>query len=601
MATKIIAAVAAVAVLAGGGVVAAKSIAARRESRTEPPAIVEAYNPSSGQTGQSAESGGDAAPLDERAAALAAYETVLGDYRAAMSSGDAAAYPQLNAEYLEFYFRNKPSGPDEPYAELDYCYYDLNGDGTDELFLAYGWMYKGECMESGIFELYAFDGERAVPLLGGETFWNVFEGGYIETHRGNGGSAMEVYQLLPGATELTKTPYTDNPGRFINDELHYTDILSSGAGAPQDAKTDAYEQAKTALLEEWSELLAMDSVPYSTDGYAMPEIPYNAAVIAIGYGREPIYWAEFDFDGNGVDEIVIAQPSDYGTYFLGVYAFDGTQMRYVFREHPLGERVQMVAYFPEEKTMMIHGSGGAQSGAEFFYRFAPDGYTLETVLAYSWDGVNTANESFVCTVGETSFDEVKQRWSQPISGYSRDWFRDNLDFRLISPGGAQPGNIASSDALDARKAYEALLGDYRRGAAGEWVSNPLIDFDFAATQNSLNDMTGEMVCEYESLEFALVDLNGDGVEELVFRLRSHYSMADDPSMSWDEEFFPEVYTYSGGKAVKLLNGMFITNVLDDGRLMCLGMNYGALDLYELPAHGSALDHVGDYRKPVSFS
>ena len=102
-------------------------------------------------------------------------------------------------------------------------------------------------------------------------------------------------------------------------------------------------------------------------------------------------------------------------------------------------------------------------------------------------------------------------------------------------------------------------------------------------------------------DLKFVDLNGDGVEELVFRLRSHYSMADDPSMSWDEEFFPEVYTYSGGKAVKLLNGMFITNVLDDGRLMCLGMNYGALDLYELPAHGSALDHVGDYRKPVSFS
>lgn len=139
----------------------------------------------------------------------------------------------------------------------------------------------------------------------------------------------------------------------------------------------------------------------------------------------------------------------------------------------------------------------------------------------------------------------------------------------------------------AHTAYEALLDDYRRGIAGESVESPLIAYDFNASRDYYSSDAAEGT--YERLEFAFFDLNNDGIDEMIFRLYAYYN----PGV---EIQFPEVYTFDGSRVVRLLNGLFITNVLDDGQLMRMGMNYGAIDLFSLPAHGTELEHTGAYRQ-----
>ena len=95
---------------------------------------------------------------------------------------------------------------------------------------------------------------------------------------------------------------------------------------------------------------------WRTTAFALPW--YTAAVA--NPVRNQLYYGFYDFDGNGIPELVIAAGDDTWQQPAGIYAFDGERMRYLCKDHPLGERAYLT-YF-QAGVFAVQGSGGAAVG-----------------------------------------------------------------------------------------------------------------------------------------------------------------------------------------------------------------------------------------------
>ena len=147
----------------------------------------------------------------------------------------------------------------------------------------------------------------------------------------------------------------------------------------------AYDAAVNAVLAEYRDLDMED--PSSFDEAAHPELPWYTAIVANTL-RNDLYYGFWDFDGNGVPELVIAAGDDQYQIPMGIYAFDGGKMVYLCKEQPLGERA-ILTY--TDGLFFVHASGGAASGAVAVYRIAPDGYgtDLIEIMDYEYQDPNT--------------------------------------------------------------------------------------------------------------------------------------------------------------------------------------------------------------------
>ena len=123
--------------------------------------------------------------------------------------------------------------------------------------------------------------------------------------------------------------------------------------------------------------------------------------------QENSYYESFyDFDGNGVPEMLIAVGNDEYKTPIAVYAFDGQQMRYLCKEHPLGER----AYLSRaDGLFVVHGSGGAASGVLAVYRIADDGYSTEMVDVVDYEYSDADHVTYTPQMGKLSPEEITAR------------------------------------------------------------------------------------------------------------------------------------------------------------------------------------------------
>ena len=74
---------------------------------------------------------------------------------------------------------------------------------------------------------------------------------------------------------------------------------------------------------------------------------------------------------------------------MAIYAFDGENMVYLCKEHPLGER-SFLTYF-RDGLFAVQSSGGAATGSISLWRIASDGYSTEAVntVNYEYKDENT--------------------------------------------------------------------------------------------------------------------------------------------------------------------------------------------------------------------
>jgi len=152
------------------------------------------------------------------------------------------------------------------------------------------------------------------------------------------------------------------------------------AGAIYDE--EVYAAAVDALLEEYRSILPMD--PENYDEEAHPEIPWYSAIL-LRYDGQKVFYGFYDFDGNGVEELVVSVGDDSFSRPIGIYAFDGERMLYLCKDQALGERAT-VSF--ADGVFTVTGSGGAASGSVITYRIGEDGYTAEIIDWYEYEYQN---------------------------------------------------------------------------------------------------------------------------------------------------------------------------------------------------------------------
>lgn len=145
--------------------------------------------------------------------------------------------------------------------------------------------------------------------------------------------------------------------------------------------TAAYEAAVEALLAEYRMLSYTEPAEFRQEEH--PEIPWYSLVHYLqtrDFG-EKLCYGFHDFDGNGVPELVMALGEN--RYPLGIYAFDGSALRYLCPEQALGERARLG--LTEDGSFIVHGSGGAASGGVIVYRIGADGFSTDIQSWYEYE------------------------------------------------------------------------------------------------------------------------------------------------------------------------------------------------------------------------
>ena len=216
------------------------------------------------------------------------------------------------------------------------------------------------------------DGEYIVlNLPAEETRFDFFLGGdgsYVREVRGENET---LYRAKGGAD-------------VISPVKAWYDALAAANGVDSHALS-AYEDAVQAVLDEYAALDAAALENY--DEGAHPELPWYTAVIA-NTERNNLYYGFHDFDGNGVNELIVAAGDDSFQIPEGIYAFDGAEMHYLCKEQPLGERAYL-SYNGE--YFAVRASGGAAQGSVALYKIAADGFgtDLIEIMDYEYKDENT--------------------------------------------------------------------------------------------------------------------------------------------------------------------------------------------------------------------
>ena len=168
-----------------------------------------------------------------------------------------------------------------------------------------------------------------------------------------------------------------------------TDILVRWNGALEAVETEpydeaAYQAAVDAVLNEFRNLGSADLENFAETDH--PELPWYTAIIANPV-RNTLFYGFYDFDENGVPELLIAAGDATYQQPEAIYAFDGSKMVYLCKEQALGERC--VVSFVDGEFIVV-GSGGATSGILVVYTIGPDGYSTQihssTEYEYDFNG-----------------------------------------------------------------------------------------------------------------------------------------------------------------------------------------------------------------------
>lgn len=222
LAVKIAAGVAAVAVL-GGSAVGIYAFNKKEQPKEAVETVQEIQEKEQTQRQQKEETQSQQKEEQEiEVSAEEIYQSILDEYGLAMGKGyddGSASYPNVNPLMLQYYYQY--GGHDDVYeysTGFFYAYYDIDGNGTDELLIGYGSKYKDVVDVYGIRDAQAYklidsseyplgdraqlhiypDGAMAVISSGG------FETLYIDTFRleENGESVTTESENYEGEYDL---------------------------------------------------------------------------------------------------------------------------------------------------------------------------------------------------------------------------------------------------------------------------------------------------------------------------------------------------------------------------------------------------------------
>lgn len=173
--------------------------------------------------------------------------------------------------------------------------------------------------------------------------------------------------------------------------------------APDASDSAAYEAAAETVRREFVQLAEDGMDAFVEEEH--PELPWYTAILT-RFAENSYFEAYYDFDGNGVPEMIIGAGSEEAPTPIAVYAFDGEKMRYLCKESPLGERARLSR---ADGLFIVTASGGAASGTLTLYRIAPDGWSTEIVDIVDYQFTDASTVSYSSELGNISREELLAR------------------------------------------------------------------------------------------------------------------------------------------------------------------------------------------------
>ena len=200
---------------------------------------------------------------------------------------------------------------------------------------------------------------------------------------------------------------------------------SAGEGTPGEPApsggTDTPAESTTgydAVLEEYRDMVRNDFYEAfrDTDDF---DSKFGAD---IGYElrnqKQDLFYALYDFDGNGTEELIIGGGLNAGTdpvfapWNYDLYAFDGSQAVHVFPDMDFGYRTNFFLY-GDGIIGVEYSSSAAESGTDF-YRI--DGTGAELVDAFTAVG-RLENDESVFSYFQNGEEITEEAYHAGISGY----------------------------------------------------------------------------------------------------------------------------------------------------------------------------------------
>ncbi len=222
-----------------------------------------------------------------------------------------------------------------------------------------------------------------------------------------------------------------------------------------------------------------------------PELPWYTAVIANPV-RNTLFYAENDFNGDGIPEMVIAAGDENYQQPMAIYAFDGEKMVYLCKDQALGER-STVSYVNGE--FVVFASGSAATGGIIVYTIGPDGYSTQIRAQADYEYSTDGKVTLTVTQGELSQEEFDFFQQQRGEFPELDYYRFAPEEQTNMTGLANPWS-------DAATAQEAAAG-----AGLEGFTPP----------EYLNCLAGDYTVTYRYMEGLAEAVYTDGTNTLVVR------------------------------------------------------------------------------------
>lgn len=233
-------------------------------------------------------------------------------------------------------------------------------------------------------------------------------------------SASEPTQKQDNAeqTQNNVDPTQDNAEQTQGtegSEMTDTSAASENQNAPEQ-KNDVYD----AVLAEYRDMVQNDFYAdlRGTDSY---DSSFGAHIgLEIRTHSQDVYYALYDIDGNGTDELIIAGGENgvsnpaFAPWNYDLYGYDETGVVRIFPEMEFGYRTNFSLY-EGGIIEVFYSNSAAESGIDF-YRIADGGTSAKLVDSFSCighlEGVTPAFSYY-----QNGTEITEQEYSESITGY----------------------------------------------------------------------------------------------------------------------------------------------------------------------------------------
>lgn len=146
--------------------------------------------------------------------------------------------------------------------------------------------------------------------------------------------------------------------------------------APQAAETVSNEQKYRQVFDAYFEACSMGASAYreAVWNHSGGEPYFPNCVDAIGYGYYeggyPLYYAYFDINEDGTDELFLSQDNGQRIVLLDGYTYDGGSPVKLFPDVAFGSRTELV--ITDNYELLVTGSSGADNPSAAYYLLPRD-------------------------------------------------------------------------------------------------------------------------------------------------------------------------------------------------------------------------------------